>query len=339
MRERLFRILGALVLVASLTAGWFGFGYQSFVSAPLTVAGEGALVDVRPGASLTAVARQLEEGGIVSSARYFSWMARLSGNAHQLRAGEYRIEPGMTPRQLLHLMVEGRVHLYALTLVEGWNFRQVMDAVRASPHLSQTLTGLTDSEIMTRLGHPQEHPEGRFFPDTYHFPRQLSDEEFLRRAYRQMSDVLAYEWERRDEGLPLRTPDEALILASIVEKETGLASERAAIAGVFVRRLQKGIRLQTDPTIIYSLGFDFDGNLRRRDLAADTPYNTYTRRGLPPTPIAMPGRDSIHAALHPAPGEALYFVARGDGSHHFSATLDEHSRAVRYYQLKRGTPP
>ncbi|PKM45316.1 MAG: endolytic transglycosylase MltG [Gammaproteobacteria bacterium HGW-Gammaproteobacteria-1] len=339
MRERLFRLLGALVLIVSLTGGWFGFGYQSFVSAPLTVAGEGVLVAVHPGASLTAVARQLEQDGLISSARYFSWMARLSGSAHQLRAGEYRIEPGMTPRRLLQLMVEGKVHLYALTLVEGWNFRQMLDAVRTSPYLSQTLTGLTDREIMARLGHPDEHPEGRFFPDTYHFPRQLSDEEFLRRAYRQMSEVLAYEWERRSEGLPLRTPDEALTLASIVEKETGLASERPAIAGVFVRRLQKGIRLQTDPTVIYGLGFDFDGNLRRRDLTADTPYNTYTRSGLPPTPIAMPGRDSIHAALHPAPGEALYFVARGDGSHHFSATLDEHSRAVRYYQLKRGAPP
>lgn len=339
MRERLFRLLGALLLVASLVVGWLGFGYQSFLSAPLLVSEEGARVEVRPGASLTAVARQLEHDGYIDSARYFVWMARLSDSTHQIRAGEYRIDRGMTARQLLQAMVEGRVQLYALTLVEGWNFRQVMDAVRTSPYLIQTLVGLTDGEVMARLGYADEHPEGRFFPDTYHFPRGLSDVEFLRRAYRQMSEVLAYEWERRSEGLPLRTPDEALVLASIIEKETAVPAERGAIAGVFVRRLQKRIRLQTDPTVIYGMGLDFDGNLRRRDLTTDTPYNTYTRHGLPPTPIAMPGRDSIHAALHPAPGEALYFVARGDGSHHFSATLEEHNRAVLHYQLGRGSPP
>ncbi len=339
MRERLFRLLGALVLAVSLVAGWFGFGYQSFVTAPVMVAEEGVLIDVRAGASLTAVARQLEQAGLISSARYFVWMARLSGSTRQIRAGEYRIERGMTPPQLLQLMVEGQVQLYALTLLEGWSFLEVMDAVRNSPYLTQTLAGLTASEIMVRVGAADEHPEGRFFPDTYHFPRGLTDEEFLRRAYRQMSDVLAYEWERRSEGLPLKTPEEALVLASIIEKETGLASERGAIAGVFVRRLQKRMRLQTDPTVIYGMGLDFDGNLRRRDLSTDTPYNTYTRHGLPPTPIAMPGRDSIHAALHPAPGEALYFVSRGDGSHHFSASLEEHNRAVRYYQLGRGMPP
>jgi len=339
MPERLFRLFGAMVLLASLVAGWFGLGYQSFVSAPLQVAAEGALIEVRPGASLTAVAQQLEGAGYISSARYFVWMARLSDSAHQIRAGEYRIERGMTARQLLQAMVEGRVQMYALTLVEGWNFRQVMDALRASPYITQTLVGLTDGEVMARLGYADVHPEGRFFPDTYLFPRGLSDVEFLRRAYRQMSETLAYEWERRSEGLPLRTADEALVLASIIEKETAVPAERGAIAGVFVRRLQKRMRLQTDPTVIYGMGLDFDGNLRRRDLVTDTPYNTYTRHGLPPTPIAMPGRDSIRAALNPAPGEALYFVARGDGSHHFSATLEEHNRAVRYYQLGRGTPP
>jgi len=339
MRERLFHLFGAVLLSVSLVLGWFWFGYQSFVTAPLMVTEQGTVIEVRPGASLTAVAHQLEEAGHISSARYFVWMARLSDSAHQIRVGEYRIDAGMTARELLQAMVEGQVQLYALTLVEGWNFRQVMDAVRTSPYLTATLSGLTDAEVMARLGYADEHPEGRFFPDTYHFPRGLSDVEFLRRAYRQMSDVLAYEWERRSEGVPLNTPEEALVLASIIEKETGVPSERAAIAGVFVRRLQKRMRLQTDPTVIYGMGLDFDGNLRRRDLTADTPYNTYTRHGLPPTPIAMPGRDSIHAALHPAAGTALYFVGRGDGSHHFSATLEEHNRAVRYYQLRRGTPP
>lgn len=335
MREHLFRLIGAVVLLLSLVAGWFGFGYQSFVDAPLQVAGEGALIEVAPGASLTTVAQQLEGAGYLGSARYFIWMARLSGSAQQIRAGEYRIDRGMTPRQLLQAMVEGRVQLYALTLVEGWNFRQVMDAVHGSPYLAHTLIGLTDGEVMARLGYPGEHPEGRFFPDTYHFPRGTSDVQFLRRAYRQMREVLADEWARRSDGLPLATPEEALILASIIEKETGDPNERAAIAGVFVRRLHRGMRLQTDPTVIYGLGLDFDGNLRRRDLVTDTPYNTYTRHGLPPTPIAMPGRASLHAALHPAPGEALYFVGRGDGTHQFSATLEEHNRAVQYYQLKR----
>lgn len=339
MARLMVRLLLIGVLLLVLAGGWLGVGYRSFVATPLTVAEEGALFEVRPGASLTAVARQLENSGYIDSARRFVWMARLSGTAHQLRAGEYRIEQGTTPPQLLQAMVEGRVQHYALTLVEGWNFRQVLDAVRGSPHLQHTLAELDDAALMERLGFPGEHPEGRFFPDTYHFPRGLSDVEFLRRAYQRMHEVLDQEWSQREEGLPLQTPYEALILASIVEKETGVAHERATIAGVFVRRMQIGMRLQTDPTVIYGIGPDFDGNLRRRDLTTDTPYNTYTRTGLPPTPIAMPGREAIQAALHPAPGKALYFVSRGDGSHYFSATLEEHNRAVRYYQLKQGSPP
>ena len=335
MRERLFRLVGVLVLLGSVAAGWFGFGYQSFVDTPLMVPEGGRVIDVAHGSSLSAVARDLQRQGVISSARYFVWMARIRGTAHQIRAGEYRLEPGMTPPVLLDQMVEGRVLEYALTLIEGWNFRQVLDAVRNEPHLRHTLDGLTDNEIMARIGHPDEHPEGRFFPDTYHFPRGLTDVEFLRRAYQAMSDVLAYEWEHRADDLPLQTPEQALTLASIVEKETGRATERPAIAGVFVRRLQKGMRLQTDPAVIYGMGLSFDGNLRKRDLSTDTPYNTYMHRGLPPTPIAMPGRESIHAALHPAAGDALYFVARGDGSHQFSATLEEHNRAVLHYQLKR----
>lgn len=337
MREQLFKLAGALLLTVSLLGGWVWFGYQSFLATPLLQAG--ATFTVEPKSSLTAVAQRLQAEGFIDSARYFVWMARLRGAAHQIQAGEYRIETEATPPQLLAQMVEGRVLQYTLTLPEGWNFRQVMDAVRAHPHIAQTLTGLADGEVMVRLGHAGQHPEGRFFPDTYHFPRGLSDVDFLRRAHRRMAEVLAHEWEQRADGLPLNTPDEALILASIVEKETGLASERQAIAGVFLRRLEQGMRLQTDPTVIYGLGLDFDGNLRRRDLVLDTPYNTYVHTGLPPTPIAMPGRDSIHAALHPASGKALYFVARGDGSHHFAETLAEHEQAVSYYQLKRGNPP
>ena len=219
--------------------------------------------------------------------------------------------------------------------MEGWNFKQVLAAVSGHEALKHTLKGLTDGEIMARLGHPGEHPEGRFYPDTYKFPRGTTDAAFLERAYQSMSRLLAEEWGKRDPDLPLKTPYEALILASIVEKETGVADERSEIAGVFVRRLRKGMKLQTDPTVIYGMGDNFKGNIRRRDLKQDTPYNTYVHTGLPPTPISMPGSAAIRAVLHPAPGKSLYFVARGDGSHYFSKSLAEHNRAVRKFQLKK----
>jgi UPF0755 protein len=222
---------------------------------------------------------------------------------------------------------------YPLTLVEGRTFRQALAVIASDPVLVADIGALTDEEIIARIGHPGVHPEGRLFPDTYLFPRGMGALDLVKRAYGRMEAVLAEEWDKRAPGLPFKDPYEALILASIVEKETGLAAERPEIAGVFVRRMQKGMRLQTDPTVIYGLGAAFDGNLRRVDLTTDTPYNTYTRGGLPPTPIALPGREAIHAVLHPAAGDSLYFVAKGDGSHAFSATLDEHNRAVRRYQL------
>ncbi len=241
----------------------------------------------------------------------------------------------MTALQLLQQMVDGEVIQHTLTLVEGWSFKQVMVALRAHHAIRATLQGLTAAEIMSRLGYAGQHPEGRFFPDTYHFPKATSDIEFLRRAYSAMAERLEQEWVAREPDLPLKSAYEALILASIIEKESAVSAERAEIAGVFIRRLNKGMRLQTDPTVIYGMGEAYDGNIRRRDLRHDTPYNTYTRKGLPPTPIAMPGGEAIHAALHPASAESLYFVARGDGTHYFSATLEEHNRAVRKYQLKR----
>ncbi len=335
MHERLFRLWGALVLAASLAVGWLGFGYQAFVSSPLTVPPAGLIIDVAPGTSLNLLAQQLHRRHIVASVRYFVWMGRIKGASHAIQTGEYRIEPGMTPEQLLVRIVQGKVVEYSLTLVEGWTFRQVIATIRANPYLRHTLDGVSDAAIMAKIGAPGVFPEGRFFPDTYNFPRGLTDVEFLRRAYQRMNTVLAAEWAQRAPGLPLQTPDQALTLASIIEKETGRPGERAEVAGVFIRRLQKGMRLQTDPSVIYGLGLAFDGNLRKRDLERDTPYNTYTRKGLPPTPIAMPGRASIHAALHPAVGDALYFVARGDGSHQFSATLEQQDQAIRRYQLHR----
>ncbi len=335
MRELIFKLSGALILLASLAMGWLWMDYDNYLHSPMPVDEEGTTFTVPAGTPLQRITEELARQGLLTKPHYLNWHARQRGVAGRIHAGEYRIEPATTPAQLLDKMVRGEVIQYSLTLVEGWNFREVMAAVAASPHLVQTLEGLPGAEIMVRLGKPGEHPEGRFFPDTYRFPRGTTDLEFLRRAYRAMEVRLATAWDERAEGVPLKNPYEALILASIVEKETGLAEEREEIAGVFVRRLKVGMRLQTDPTVIYGMGERFDGNIRRRDLREDTPYNTYTRGGLPPTPIAMPGLDAIRAALNPADGKMLYFVSRGDGSHQFSATLEEHNRAVRKYQLKK----
>ncbi len=289
--------------------------------------------EVATGRTLTMVAQDLQQRGVLSHAVYLVALSYLQGDKHSVRAGEYMLLPGTTPPQLLEQLALGKVTDHVLTLVEGWTFRQVLDAVARNEKLEHTLSGLSDAEIMARLGFSGLHPEGRFYPDTYHFPKGTSDADFLKRAYRAMQQHLQAAWETRSADLPFHTPEEALILASIVEKETGLAIERPQIAGVFVRRMRLGMALQTDPTVIYGMGDSFDGNLRRSDLTTDTPYNTYTRNGLPPTPIAMPGLEAIRAVLHPAPGDALFFVARGDGGHIFSATLAEHNRAVYKYQI------
>ncbi len=336
MKQLVFRVGGTLILLGSLLLGWQWMRYQEFLETPLTLPEEGLALSIAPGASLSAVASKLEAQGILSSATYLRLLVRMDPQyAATIKLGDYHIKPGTTPPQLLTQLIEGKVVQHSLTLIEGWNFREMMAVINADPNLKHTLQGLTADQIMEQIGYPGEHPEGRFFPDTYLFPRGLSDVEFLKRAYGAMEQHLAREWEGRAEGLPLNDPYEALILASIVEKETGNPSERADIAGVFVRRLQKGMLLQTDPTIIYGLGEAFDGDIRTADLRRDGPYNSYTRKGLPPTPIAMPGLDALHAALHPAGGDALYFVARGNGTTKFSATLAEHEAAVDCYQRKR----
>lgn len=329
-----FKLLGISAIGLGLVGGWFAFELFSFQRNAMNVTAEKIFV-VEPGSSLSGIARRLYNAGVIEQPRYLSLVGRWRGHAQRLQAGEYRLEPGMTPLQLLDRMVAGEVVQYALTVVEGWTFKEMLQAVAAHEKLSHTLEGLDSALIMHRLGAAGEHPEGRFLPETYHFAAGLSDVEFLKRAYQAMRALLQREWQLRAAGLPYASPYEALIMASIIEKETAVPAERAEIAGVFVRRLEKGMRLQTDPTVIYGLGEGFDGNIRRRDLRHDTPYNTYTRHGLPPTPIALPGADAVHAALHPAPGDSLYFVAKGDGSHHFSATLEEHINAVRQYQLRR----
>ncbi len=327
--------LAIMALIAG-AASYFAYtDYHGFLETPLNIPETGLPLEVPPATSLQDIARRLQRDGILSSALYLQIYARLEGSARRIKAGEYRITPGMTPPMLMQRLVAGRVRQYPLTIVEGWTFRQMMEAVRNHPKIQQTLEGLSDAEIMARLGHADENPEGRFFPDTYHFPRGTTDVVFLKRAYDTMARHLDEAWRQRAPDLPLRTPYQALTLASIIEKETGLPEERPLIAGVFIRRLRKGMRLQTDPTVIYGLGESFDGNLRRRDLRQNTPYNTYVHGGLTPTPIALPGAGSIAAAVNPAPGNALYFVATGDGGHAFSKTLKEHNRAVRKYQPRR----
>lgn len=335
-RGRLLALVAALV-VLGLLAG--ALQVQRLLDRPLNLPPEGLTFEVPPGSSVGQLATRLAEQGVLDAPRLFVVYARVSGYAPRLKAGEYRLAAGTSARALLEQWAAGRVVLYDLTLVEGWTFREAFAAVQAHPKLRATLAGLDEATIMARLGHPGEHPEGRFFPDTYRFAAGTTDLEFLGRAYRTMQQRLDEVWTRRRSDLPLASPDEVLILASIIEKETAVPEERRRVAGVFVRRLARGMPLQTDPTVIYGLGERYDGRLKSADLRSDTPYNTYTRRGLPPTPIALPGLAALAAAVDPLPGDELYFVARGDGGHVFSATLEEHNRHVRdYLQRQRSAP-
>lgn len=331
-----------LVLAVAAVALWGWQRYQGFQSAPLPGLHAGQVVQVKQGDSFRAVLARLRAQGI-STGTDLEWqlLARQLDAAGKLKVGEYALDPGITPRTLLQNMRAGRIIQYRFTIVEGWNFRQLRAALDAATPLLHQTRQLDDAALMAAIGHAGQHPEGRFLPETYLYVRGDSDLDVLTRAYEAMARALAAAWAERAADLPLTTPDQALILASIVEKETGIAEERAQIAGVFIRRLRLGMKLQTDPTVIYGIGSAYDGNIRRRDLATDTPYNTYTRSGLTPTPIAMPGRDALQAALHPAPGDALYFVALGDGSgrHVFSATLAQHTAAVRQYLDRMRRPP
>lgn len=331
--RKILKLIPLLLIALAIAAGYVTWQRWQTQPLPLEAARD---LDVPTGSTLDGLARQLETEGLVHSAWELKVLARLRGDAAQIKAGEYVLQPGMTLDGLLDQLVAGRVKLHALTIVEGTTFADMLAQLRAHEAVSWTLEDATPMEIAERLELPGDHPEGWFLPETYHFPRGTTDIAFLARAHAAMEDVLAAAWAERDDELPIETPYEALILASIIEKETAVESERTRIAGVFTRRLEKGMRLQTDPTVIYGLGEDYRGDIRSRHLRADTPYNTYTRSGLPPTPIALPSRESVFAAVHPAPGEALYFVARGPGREHvFSATLEEHNRAVREYAMQR----
>lgn len=329
---RLLNKLLLLVLAAIIAlAGWM----LHFVQQPIHLPETPYDLVLRHGSSLRGIAQQMVREGILDEPWSFMLLVRGQGLAGDIKAGNYELHEGMTHYDLFLMITDGITSQRSIRFIEGWTFRQMREALNRHEEVRHLTIPMTDEEILARIGATEKVAEGLFFPDSYYFDTGMSDLEILKRAYETMQRKLALAWQERDPGLPYQTPYQALIMASIVEKETGLGSERPMIARVFLNRLKIGMRLQTDPTVIYGLGENFDGNLRKRDLLADNNYNTYTRYGLPPTPIAMPGLAAIEAALHPARSDALYFVGKGDGSHAFSATLGEHNRAVARYQLRR----
>ena len=334
---RLFRAVLLALALATMAAGtWVYRQYRVFADAPLAVSGRERSLHIELGTPFNRIVARLRDRGLTEAHpllwRALAWEMGVSNGLH---AGEYELAYGLTPRTLLRRMASGDVIQHDFTIVEGWTFRELRAALARDKTLEQTLGAMSDAQVMEKLGAAGLHPEGRFLPETYAYTHGQADLDVLRRAYQALRSTLDLAWKERAPDLPLANPDEALILASIVEKETGRADERPRIAGVFVRRMRLGMKLQTDPTVIYGLGAQFDGNLTRAHLDADTPYNTYSRTGLPPTPIAMPGAAAIRAVLEPADGDELYFVARGDGSHEFTPSLQAHQRAVAKYQLRR----
>ncbi len=325
-------------LLLSFIAGIFLAGVLFFYARqPMQISGVSYPIDfsIHRGTALKTASEELHQSGVLSHPWAFVLLARLKGQAGEIKAGSYALEQAVTPLELLRKITQGDTILGKLALIEGWTFQDVRRSVAANPALRHDTVNMTDAELLQAVGASETHPEGLFFPDTYFFDKGSSELALYKRAYHAMQENLAASWAMRSPGLPYRTPYEVLIMASVIEKETGAADERPLIASVFINRLRIGMRLQTDPTVIYGLGPQFDGNLRRADLLADTPYNTYTRAGLPPTPIALPGLAAIQAALNPEASKALYFVAKGGGRHVFSDNLDAHNRAVNRYQRGR----
>lgn len=323
------RLIQLTVILLIAIAGWMAY----FAYTPLVLSHTPYEFTLKHGSSLKSVSRQLTEAGVLSEPWSFTMLVRALGKANSIKAGNYQLATDLTPLELYYKITQGDVSQIEITFIEGWSFKQLRGALDANQGIKHDTAGLSDQEVMRSIGAKESEAEGLFFPDTYYFANGMTDVSILKRAYQIMQNHVADAWEKRDSGLPYTTPYEALIMASIVEKETGKASERPLIAAVFLNRLRFHMRLQTDPTVIYGLGDRFDGNLHKQDLLADTPYNTYTRAGLPPTPIALPGLESIEAALHPAKSNALYFVAKGNGAHQFSGSLTEHNQAVARYQL------
>lgn len=331
--RRLIRIFAVLILIAAIGIAVIVWRANAWLQAPIAGLHQPTIVEIPRGASLRAVATDLHTKGLLDQPLVWIVWARLSGRTGGLKAGEYALAPGTTPRALLQQLSSGRVLLHSITFIEGSTFADIRKLLVTNEAVQSEFADVDADEIMRELGEPGVHPEGQFFPDTYRFPRNTTDLELLAMAHQRMTSELQTAWDSRAPDLPLATRYEALILASIIEKETALESERAQISGVFVERLHRGMRLQTDPTVIYGIGASYDGNIRRADLIRDTPYNTYTRPGLPPTPIALPGLESLRAAVQPKTTGAIFFVAtgKGDGSHFFSATLAGHEAAVQRY--------
>jgi UPF0755 protein len=323
-------VVVSLSVALLILLAWLGTGYYSAISTPVTQ--QDLIVEIEKGDSFDKIIQKLLAQQLNIDPFWFKAIAFQKRLTNKLKAGEYELTTGLTSPQILSMFSEGRAKKYAITFPEGWSLKEIVLEIEKTPYLKQTLPKLAITEIASQLGISEKNPEGWFFPDTYHFEKNATDVSILKRAHEKMQSVLEKEWQNKDSSLPYKNAYEALIMASIVEKETGTKSERAKIAGVFVRRLEKAMLLQTDPTVIYGMGDHYKGNIRATDLTTATPYNTYVITGLPPTPIAMPGQDAIHAALHPDNDDKLYFVAKGDGSHQFSATLNEHNQAVNNFQ-------
>ncbi len=329
------KVLVCLLLIIVCAAGGLAwYEYQRALNAPAVI-GSSVLIEIEKGDSLNQIIDKLLTQNVDIKPVWFKVIAVKENAVTKLKAGEFELAPNLTMPEILNQFVHGKTKQYPITFPEGWNFKEMLQEVEKNPNLDHTIQDIDFDSLMSQLGADKIHPEGMFFPDTYFFEKHTSDLAILKRAYDKMQSVLKQEWQHKAETLPFSTPYEALILASIVEKETGVVTERSLIAGVFVRRLQTGMLLQTDPTVIYGMGESYRGNISFKDLKTATPYNTYMFKGLPPTPIAMPGRNAIYAVLHPDNGKTLYFVARGDGTHVFSATLKDHNRAVDSFQKKK----
>ena len=331
----MWRFLIFLVVVGLVAMGLVFADYQDTIKQPLNFTNEQRAFTIEKGWSAKRVAAELEKNGVIDKPNWFYLYARISKKGTGIKSGEFNISGSPTMPELIDIFVKGQTVQYSANIIEGSTFKQLRARLGGNPHLEQTIAAMSDDEIMAALDLAGQHPEGLFFSDTYQFPKQTSDLDFLKRANEMLQKVLTEEWENRQPDLPLASAYEALVLASIVEKETAAPEERPLIAGVFMSRLRKKMRLQTDPTVIYGIGDSYDGNIRKKDLTTDTPYNTYTRAGLPPTPISMVGREAIHAVMHPDATKNLFFVSRGDGTHKFSETVEQHNAAVRKYQLKR----
>jgi len=337
------KIIGFVLLTLSFVGGWLWMDYQSALTKPVLV-GETVYIEIEKGDSLNRIIDKLVAQKLAVKPFWFKVIALQENALKKLKAGEYELTSGLTLPEIVALFVQGKTKQHAITFPEGWSFKEILHEIEKNPHIEHTLSSVDFNGVMSKIvgadlstqgQMPIQSPEGLIFPDTYFFEKHTSDVSVLKRAYDKMQRVLQQAWLHKEENLPFKTPYEALILASIVEKETGVAAERALIAGVFIRRLEQNMLLQTDPTVIYGMGDSYQGNIKAKDLTTATPYNTYVIGGLPPTPIAMPGRDALHAVLHPAKDDSLYFVARGDGTHVFSATLKNHNSAVDKFQRNK----